>query len=260
MPANLLYFQPAWRWRKPLSSQDRGGQDYSRFRLKVKLVIFDLDQTLVDFISVHEEAARELFLKFFGVEARLTDIDFAGKSLTDIFLELARLKGIPEGRVSEIGRELLENYERIFGEKLPRDTSNHILPGARRLLEELSKTENFVVLYTGDSAGIVDRVLSATGLGKYFRFSVHGTEAENRVGMVKLAVERAENIAGRKFRGKDVVIIGDSVRDVESGKQLNATTIAVATGFHSEEQLSASRPDYLFRNLKNYRKVLQAIG
>ena len=227
---------------------------------KVKLVIFDLDQTLVDFISVHDEATREVFQKFFGVEARLTEIDFAGKSLTDIFLELATLKGIPESRVSEIGRELLETYERIFGEKLPRDTSNHVLPGVRRLLEELAKTDNFVVLYTGDSAGIVQRVLKATDLGRYFRFCVYGTEAETRVGMVRLAVSKAENITHKKFRGKDIVIIGDSIRDVESGRQVNATTIAVATGFHSEEQLSVGGPDYMFRNLRNYRKVLQAIG
>ena len=226
----------------------------------MKLVIFDLDQTLVDFISVHDEAARELFLKFFGVEARLTEIDFAGKSLTDIFLELARLKGIAESRISEIGRELLKNYERTFSEKLPRDTSNHVLPGVRKILEELSRTDNFIVLYTGGSAGIVDLVLKATDLGEYFKFSVYGTEAETRVGMVRLAVEKAENVTGKKFKGKDIVIIGDSIRDVESGKQLNATTIAVATGFHSEEQLSASKPDYLFRNLRNYRKVLQAIG
>ena len=226
----------------------------------MKLVIFDLDQTLVDFISVHDEAARELFQRFFGVEARLTEIDFAGKSLTDIFLELARLKGIAESRISEIGPELLENYEQIFSERLPPDTSNHVLPGVRRLLEELSKTDNFIVLYTGDSPGIVDKVLSATGLGRYFKFSVYGTEAETRVGMVRLAVKKAENITGKKFKGRDIVIIGDSIRDVESGKQLNATTIAVATGFHSQEQLSATAPDYLFINLKNYRKVLQAIG
>jgi len=262
MPANLSYLQLAWRWRGPLSCQDRGeGQDHSQHvGPKVKLVIFDLDQTLVDFISVHDEATQELFQKFFGVDARLTEIDFAGRSLTDSFLELARLKGIPEDGISRISRELLENYERIFGERLPQDASKHILPGVRRLLEELSKTDNFVVLYTGDSAGIVERVLSTTGLGKYFRFCVYGTEAQTRVGMVRLAVEKAESITGKKFRGKEVVIIGDSLRDVESVKQLNAKIIAVATGFHSEEELSARKPDYLFRDLRRYRKVLQAIG
>ncbi len=155
---------------------------------------------------------------------------------------------------------MVESYERIFGEKLTKEASDHVLPGVRKLLEELSKTDNFVVLYTGDSAGIVDRVLKATGLGKYFRFAVYGTEAPTRVGIVRLAVGRAESITGKKFSDKDVIIIGDSLRDVNSGKQLGATTIAVATGFHSEEKLLASKPDYLFKSLKNYRKVLQAIS
>lgn len=58
----------------------------------MKLVIFDLDQTLVDFLSIHDEVTRELFKKSFGVDVRLSEIDFSGKSLTDNFGELARLK------------------------------------------------------------------------------------------------------------------------------------------------------------------------
>jgi len=56
------------------------------------------------------------------------------------------------------------------------------------------------------------------------------------------------------------VIIGDSVHDVECGIQLNALTIAVATGFHSELDLLSKKPDYLFKNLEDYRKVLKIIG
>jgi phosphoglycolate phosphatase-like HAD superfamily hydrolase len=250
-------------WRRPLSPHDSGEEEraYSgTVELKMKLIIFDMDQTLVDFISVHDEATQELFNRFFDIGARLTEIDFAGRSLVENFLELAKLKGIPEADVDKNSQALLESYERIFGEKLVKQASDHVLPGVRRLLEELSKTDNFVVLYTGDSAGIVDRVLKATGLGKYFRFAVYGTEAPTRVGMVRLAVGRAESITGKKFSDKDVVIIGDSLRDVNSGKQLGAVTIAVATGFHSEEKLLASKPDYLFKSLKSYRKVLQAIA
>lgn len=226
----------------------------------MKLIIFDLDQTLVDFISVHDEATKELFNRFFGVDAKLTEIDFAGRSLADNFLELAKLKGVSEAEVNKNSPALVESYERIFGEKLAKEASDHVLPGVRKLLEELSKTDNFVVLYTGDSAGIVDRVLKVTGLGKYFRFAVYGTEAPTRVGMLRLAVGRAEGMTGKKFSDKDIVVIGDSLRDVNSGKQLGAMTIAVATGFHSEEKLLAGKPDYLFKSLKSYRKVLQAIA
>ncbi len=226
----------------------------------MKLVIFDLDQTLVDFLSVHDEATRGLFKRFFSVDARLTEIDFAGRSLTENLIELARLKGISEAKVNKNIKELLENYEKIFSENIPENASKYVLPGVKRLLKELSKTENLIVLYTGDSASIVDQVLRATGLGKYFKFSVFGTDVPTRVDMVRLAVEKAEILTGRKFTNKGIVIIGDSFRDIDCGKQFNALTIAVATGFHSEEELLNSKPDYLFKYLKDYKKVLEAIG
>jgi phosphoglycolate phosphatase len=226
----------------------------------MKLVIFDLDQTLVDFLPVHDEAARRLFKSFFGVDARLTEIDFSGKSLIENFNELARLKDIPGDAIEGKRDRLLESYEAAFGESLPRDAAKYILPGVRELLGELSKTDHFVVLYTGDSPGIVHRVLRATSLGTYFKFCFYGTEVENRTDMVRLAIEKAEQLTGRQFRNKDIVIIGDSVRDIECGREFGALVIAVATGSHSREELLRERPDYVFNNLKDYGKVLEIIG
>ena len=226
----------------------------------MKLIIFDLDQTLVDFLSVHDEVTRRLFKRLFNVDVRLGEIDFAGKSLTENFRELARLKNIPEDVFQKKSHQLLESYETTFSEILPRDGANNILPGAKELLSKLSETENIVVLYTGDSPRIVRQVFNATNLGKYFKFCFYGTEVATRADMVRLAIQKAEQLTGQRFKDKDIVIIGDSVRDVECGKLFNALTIAVATGFHSKVELSAAGPDYLFDDLKNYRKVLAVIG
>jgi phosphoglycolate phosphatase len=226
----------------------------------MKLVIFDLDQTLVDFLSVHQEATRRLFKQFFNVDARLTEIDFAGKSLIENFGELAGLKDIREDVFRKKTSQLLESYETTFGESLPRDAARYILPGVVELLRELSRTDDIVTLYTGDSPRIVSLVFRATGLGRYFRFCFYGTEVEIRSDMVKLAINKAEKLTGREFKGKNIVVIGDSVRDVECGGLFGALTIAVATGFHLKEELLEAGPDYLFDNLRDYRKVLKAIG
>jgi phosphoglycolate phosphatase len=226
----------------------------------MKLVIFDLDQTLVDLILIHDKAVQELFKQYFDVDARLTEIDFAGRSLAESFLELARLKNIPEDKIRQNSNVLLNSYETSFSKSIPPRASKHVLPGVKQLLEELLRIGHLVILYTGDSAAIVSQVFKATGLGKYFKFSVYGTEAKTRAEMARLAVKRAERLTGRRFRGKDVVIVGDSVRDIECGKEINALTIAVATGFHSEEELRKRKPDYLFSNLKDYKQVLRAIG
>jgi phosphoglycolate phosphatase-like HAD superfamily hydrolase len=225
----------------------------------MKLVIFDLDQTLVDFISIHDEVTRKLFQQHFKVDARLTEIDFAGRSLTENFSQLARLKNIQEDKVKENMQRLLDDYDRSFIENFPTNPSAHILPGAEKLLKQLSETENLIVLYTGDSPEIVNKVLISTGLSKYFAFSVYGTEVKTRVDMVKLAIEKAESLTGHSYRDKNVVIIGDSIRDIQCGKEVNALTIAVATGFHSEAELLSENPDHLFKSLSDYSKILTAI-
>ncbi|MBI2850933.1 MAG: HAD family hydrolase [Chloroflexi bacterium] len=225
----------------------------------MKLVIFDLDQTLVDFIEIHNRVVQRLFKEFFGVDAKLTEIDFAGRSLDDNFRELARLKNVPEDTFKKDSRRVLESYDAAFGKSLPADGAKHILPGARELLSELSKTDHIIALYTGDSPAIVDAVFRVTGLGKYFKFCQYGTEVATRADMVRLALEKAGKLAGREFKNKDIVIIGDSLRDIECGKLFSALIIAVATGFHSQAQLSAAGPDYLFADLKDYRKVIRAI-
>jgi len=83
---------------------------------------------------------------------------------------------------------------------------------------------------------------------------------KTRADMVRRALAKAEELTGKQFQGKDIVIIGDSIRDIEVGKEFGALTIAVATGFHTAGELAARQPDYLFKSLRDYRKVIKAIG
>lgn len=225
----------------------------------MKLVIFDLDQTLVDFLEIHDEATHQLLQRYFGINVRLTDIDFAGRSLLDNFVELAAFRGIDKDRVIKQSKELLQSYESIFASLMPDETEKNILPGARKLLDELSCTANFLVLYTGDSPGIAQKILQTTGLGKYFHFAVFGTDSRTRTEMAGEAIRKAENITGNMFTGKNIVIVGDSIRDIDVGKDYGALTIAVTTGFHSKEKLAQHNPDYIFPNLKDRKKIIKVI-
>lgn len=136
----------------------------------MKLIIFDLDQTLVDLLSVHDEATQRLFKRLFDTDAKISEIDFSGNSLTENFREMAKVKNIPDRVFDEKSSQLLNEYEITFGESLPSDATKYVLPGVRELLGKLSGTSNVLALYTGDSPGIVKRVFRATDLGKYFQF------------------------------------------------------------------------------------------
>jgi HAD superfamily hydrolase (TIGR01549 family) len=225
----------------------------------LKLIIFDMDQTLVDFLNIHDQSTKAVFKKFFGVDASLREVDFSGKSLSENFLQLAAVKGISREKVELMGRETMSYYEECFGKLLSRQKNKAVLPGVKELLNELVKSGHFVVLYTGDSEGVVNHVFRFTGLGKFFQFAVFGNQAKTRDGMIRLAVEKAERLTGKKFQGKDVVVIGDSTRDIDAGKEVKALTISVATGFHSADELKKHEPDYLFNSLSDYRKIVDII-
>ena len=73
-----------------------------------------------------------------------------------------------------------------------------------------------------------------------------------------IAKKRAETEFRVPF--DELIIVGDTPRDIACGKVANATVLAVATGRYSRESLAAHRPDYLFEDLRETKTVLAALG
>jgi phosphoglycolate phosphatase-like HAD superfamily hydrolase len=225
----------------------------------LKLVVFDLDQTLVDAVAIHDRAATAVFRHFFGVDGGLLKVEYAGRSLIENFISVARYNGIPEERVLEKAPAMLDHYDRDFMANFPDDCPECILPGAVELLGALKDSGNILALYTGDSRLVAETMLEKTGLGRFFEYRFYGTEVKRRPDMISLAVEEVRKATGKKFNGRDIVVVGDSVKDIEAGKEHRAKTVAVATGAYSETELNRQRPDYVFKSMKDWRRVLEAI-
>src|SRR5512139_990010 len=104
----------------------------------MKLIIFDLDQTLVDFVQLHNEVTHRMLKKYFGIEAWLTEVEHAGRSQRDGMRALAELKGIPAKVFDSNADRMLADFGTEFAASMPADASKHILAGARELLETLA--------------------------------------------------------------------------------------------------------------------------
>ena len=70
---------------------------------------------------------------------------------------------------------------------------------------------------------------------------------------------RALERTGRRFAGKAVVIVGDSVHDVACGRSIGARSVAVATGPTQRERLAAENPDALLQSFADTERSLEAI-
>ena len=222
-----------------------------------KLILFDVDQTLVDALEHHEFAFKKAFKEVFNVDAELTEINFYGKTVPNIIRELAGLEGIPSGAIESKLTETIERIEYFFRESV-RKGEVKVLPGVRELLDELKRADHFLGVVTGNPEGITQAILEKSKIKDYFDIFAYGSEGKDRVELVAIAISRAERKFDTKFLGKNVAIVGDSIHDIESGKPFGALTIAVNTGFHSKEELMKQAPDYIFRDLTD-PKILEVL-
>ncbi len=224
----------------------------------MKLIIFDLDQTLVQLFPLHNKTSGIVMKKVFEVKARMQEIDYAGKTLKKTIYELAMLKGISKNEREKKIAKAVKLYVKEFISMLPKNKKKFYLPGAINLIKKLSQNkDNFLIILSGDAERIVRTALKRANMLKHFKFIVTGEHEISRIKLIRKAVKKAHKKA-RINKFNKVIVIGDSTHDIASGKAINALTIAVTTGTHTKQQLKKAGADYIFRNLKN-KKILEII-
>ncbi len=226
---------------------------------QTRLVLFDMDRTILDITHYHHLNFQSALNKFYGVE-EAPRIDNAGYPFLIALERLAKAGGVGDSffksQLKEAEQFLIDNMLHI----LPQDLSSLVLPGARELLEELSKAHIPVGLITGTLREIAVPVLKRSGLLGYFPLASFGDMAAYREDILRNALEQATWVYGLSREEISLVTIGDGVNDIHTGKVFGATTIAVATGHRGVEDLASYEPDYVFSDLTETEKLLEILS
>jgi len=228
-----------------------------------RLVLFDIDGTLLSAGRVARDAILRSLQTSYGW--RYTPdhedrgkFDFSGKTDPQIVRELV-LEDVGRDRFEKgLARALelyLEELERQLepGTVVPK-------PGIVALLERLAAEPRVTLgLLTGNLERGARLKLAPPDFNRYFPFGAFGSDSADRYQLPPIAVERALAHTGRRFEGKSVVIVGDSVHDVACGRALGVRAVAVATGITSAETLAAEKPDALFESFADTDRAFDAI-
>jgi phosphoglycolate phosphatase len=202
--------------------------------------IFDLDGTLVRSGDAGPRAlARTLAAMIPDYRYPALPSGFSPHGKTDplIFRELFRLIAGREPLRAELSR-CREIYLGFLDEEVARGANEYtILPGVVRLLDRLRASSVPVGLGTGNYEAGARIKLTASGLWPRFSFGGYGSDAETRPDMLCAALRRASRVVGRELSPSEVVVIGDTPRDIEAARAFGAPIIAVATGFDAFETL-----------------------
>src|SRR5262249_9650095 len=90
-------------------------------------------------------------------------------------------------------------------------------------------------------------------LNQFFAFGGYGSDSESRVVLVRRAAEKAAVRHGSLISSRDVLVIGDTPRDIDAGREAGFRAVGVATGQYSVDQLLESGADFAIANFREGR-------
>lgn len=195
---------------------------------RATLWLFDIDGTLVDTGGAGLAALGEAALRVFGDRGPRLDL----RGATD--------SGILDGMFRHFGREANDGETTAFYESylehLERNLAGgtfagRVLPGVVAMLDRVSSSGEVTMgLLTGNIEAGAWLKMRHFGLERYFSFGAFGCDHADRDRLGPVALERATVHAGRSFSAEEIVVVGDTPKDIACAAAIGARCLAVATG------------------------------
>ena len=226
-----------------------------------KLVLFDIDGTLVLTGGAGMRAMNRACEEIIGHADALQDVPLAGR--TDWIILHDTLSRIGHALDDRLFAELRDSYLRhLTGEILePGRGVKAVMPGVRDVLEALATRDHvFLGLLTGNFEQGARIKLEHFDLWRYFRCGAYGDDAADRNALVPFAVERARAHGLPVLPADQIFVVGDTPNDVACALAVGAVPVAVATGSSSVDHLRASGASIVFSDLSDVTAVLRILG
>src|SRR3954469_11429362 len=214
-----------------------------------RILLFDIDGTLVSTGGAGAVAWKQAFEELHGVPADIGEFTDAGMTDPDVG---AKTFAAVMGR-DPSPRELAQLIQRRL-EHLPEAVAQsegyRVLPGVPERLRQLSRDGHLLGIITGNGDGAAFVKLGRGDLMRWFSFGAYATAGVDRAGIVRRAVERGEAMLGSDVPNSDIFVVGDTPLDVQAAHAVDCTAIAVATGHHDADALRDAGADHVLETLE----------
>jgi phosphoglycolate phosphatase-like HAD superfamily hydrolase len=226
-----------------------------------RLLLFDIDGTLVLTGGAGQDAMAAAVKDVFGFEDALDGVQLAGRTDRAILEDaLASRAGRPvplDGKYDAFRAAYFRHLAREIEVERPRKRA---LPGVHALLDALAaRGEAALGLLTGNFRESAEIKLAHFDLWRYFSWGAFGSETRDRNALFPVAMREAATRGFAAASPRDVVIIGDTPHDIFVAHAGRALAVGVATGQHSVADLDAAGADVVFEDLSDTGAVLAAL-
>lgn len=210
----------------------------------MKYLVWDIDGTLIKTGRAGLHALKQTMLDLYLVE---TEFDFPAGGRTDRFISYELLKKVPHIPLQEHDHhstQILNYYEEILPAFLLK-YQGEVMPNITEILDFISPQQSTYIstLLTGNTLKGALAKMDRYGLKNYFDFSL-GVFGDNSTCRNELAQQFLQNIQKLQpqINPNDIIIIGDTLHDIECAQHIGAKCIAVATGSVSLNTLEKAKP------------------
>ncbi len=210
---------------------------------QIRGMIFDLDGTLIESYEAIYLGLKECFKSFRKVIFPFSDLKKYLKAdleatLSQFFTPEEILKSIPVMR---------KKYEEVYLDK------THFLDGAQEVLKALYTTGINLGIASNKFGRFSRGALKHLGVSDYFKSVIGaGDVLRNKPfpDMIHTALKEMNLIP------EETVFVGDTLTDIDTGKQAGIDVYAIPTGFYSKKELSLGKPKRLLKNLQELVRVM----
>lgn len=226
-----------------------------KMKKKQKLLLFDIDGTLISAHGIPRKAMSRVLKRRYGDFDYDTGFNFSGRTDWEIVEHLLTYDNRPAG-AAEV-HEILNEFTSELEKEMQNGEKPLIHPGVHALLEQLHMDDDFLLgLVTGNVSEGARIKLSAAGLYHFFPVGGFGDDAPLRRSLPEFAIKRAKDLYQCELENRNIWIIGDSIYDIDCAQANNLRCLAVCTGWTARKELLKMEPEFIFDTLQDYRNVI----
>jgi phosphoglycolate phosphatase-like HAD superfamily hydrolase len=214
----------------------------------VRLVLFDIDGTLIRTGGAGVKAFGRAFASEFNIPNGTERLSFSGRTDTGLARQLFIQHGLDPS--PENFRRFFDSYVFWLDHMLSR-TNGAVCPGVWEFVRQLHALPDppLFGLLTGNIRLGAEIKLRHFELWEVFQTGAFADDHEDRNQIAAIAHRRAGLLLKGALRGDEVLVIGDTALDIQCARHVGARILAVATGGADWEELAPHRPDLLVKDL-----------
>ena len=213
-----------------------------------KLLIWDIDGTMLDCKGSGRNALNIAFESIYGFKDAFKNVDLAGKIDSEIISEIVEKHEIKEFNHKRFAIE----YGYVLEEVMKKTDGIKVFDGVEMLLKEFYMKKNYYLsLATGNCKTGAYGKLKYCKINQYFDTGAFGDEAYNRNELLNLAIDNAKMLYGIDFAKENIFYFGDTPNDIEAARTNGIKSIAISTGMFAYDVLKKHKPDFLLNGLKD---------